>query len=771
MGKKRPAGRRQSFDGDPIEWIEDFVERVRERVFGLRVHEWVMLAVALVPLVFVPQILDLYDMPKRIALNLLVFLLVIFHSFASLRDDGGILLPRGRIVWPVLAYFVAMGLACVKVINGADALDSLLQQGLPALLALILLVRGISEGAAESFVSCCILTCTMAVVLGLAQFAGVETETWGLRQVIKPASCFGNKNMAAEYVLSAYPYLLYRWELAGFGGIHTFTVAMVLSFIFVSQTKATWFGSFILLALFGWRVLSSPPARARFGRNAPMLAGGAFVFLLLINLPALMAGKSDSAGVAAVEHAVSSTEGSAKVRFALWANTVPMLRDVGPLLGTGPGNWYLHYPKYAFAVLHDPTFSTAAQAEHPHNDSIQILGEAGLLGVLATVWIVLTLGRVFFANPLALSEDVSPAAQRNFYVGLSLLGILIDGVFAYPLHLAPGAGYFWVGTAILVAFTPGFEVKPWRLPGAAITVIVVSLLSAFAAMRDLRLMAANYYYRLGAISMAGSNWKEADQHISASLGYDATRYRTHSVLGRCLAMEGRIKDSIAQYQAALACHPNQINVLYNLAHSLKGDNQVDEAIKILKRSIQVVPNFQEGLYLLGSFEKETGKRDDAIATFKRLTEVAPTYADAFNELGNLYKDQKKYPLAETAYRKALEAKPAYGEVFNNLGVVFLEQNKLAPSAENFKKAIALSPGYPGSYYNLARAETGLGHAAQAIEAYRQFVNRWTGDDGMSNGAKAEIARLERLLAAPPVVVKPVAPAPTPAKSITPAKTK
>ncbi|MBI2945140.1 MAG: tetratricopeptide repeat protein [Candidatus Wallbacteria bacterium] len=741
----RKKGRERSSAGDPIEFIGERLEALIGFVAALKVHEWAMLAIAFVPLVWVPQVLDLYDMPKRIVLNEIILLLVIFHCFASLKEAGGVLVPRSRLTAPILAYLGATALACVQALNGADAIDGALQQGLPCVLALVLLVRGVSARAAEGFVTCCLISGSIAVTVGLAQYCGVETESWGIRQVIKPASIFGNKNMAAEYLLAVLPYALYRWEQAAYRGFHSVVIAALLAFLFVSKTKATWVGTAVLLGLFAWRAMASVNLRVRLKDAAPSIAAVAFVFLLLANLPSILADNREL-GLKAVAAAAKETEGSARVRLALWANSIPMLKEF-PLLGVGPNNWYLHYPKYAFAMMHDPTFSTAAQAEHPHNDLIQIVGEVGLLGAAASVWIVVVLVLLALSNPLLSADDETPATRRNVFVSLSLLGILIDGIFAYPLHLAPGAGCFFVGAAILVTFTPGSESKPWRIPGGAPVVVALALVSAMAGLRDVRILRANYHYRLGAISMAGSQWKDAERHISDSLEFDATRYRTHSVLGRCLAMQGRLKDSIEQYRQALACHPNQINVLYNLAHSLRGAGQTEEAMKILERSLEVVPRFTEGLYLLGSFQKETGKRESAITTFRKLTEVSPAYADAHNELGNLLKDQKKYAEAEASYSKALQARPNYGEVFNNLGVVFLEQNKLAPAAENFKKAIQLSPSYAGSYYNLARAETGLNRFAQAVAAYREFVNRWTGDETMSKVAKAEIARLEQMVAA------------------------
>ncbi len=706
-----------------------------------------MMAIAILALVFFPWVLDLYDLPKRACLHVLTLGLVAVHAMLSTGEAGGVVLSAGPLGRPMAAYALCMALASLKAINPYDALDGLLQQALPMLLAVVLISRGLSARACERFITVAISAGMLATVVGLMQYCKVDTDAWGIRQVVGPASLFGNKNMAAEYVLAIMPLALYRWNRLGWASLYPWLSVSMLAFLFATRTKAVWVGALAVLVVAGLRQLQlisrGEDAMRALERKGAVMAGVLALFVALVYLPTVIRVQQDT-GLEALNSAVKSTGWSASVRFALWANSLPMIaRD--PLLGVGPNNWYIHYPRHASSMLRDPTFSTTAQAEHPHNDLVQIIGEAGVLGGLAFVWILFTLAQLARSQERTKDDDSDDTTARNFFVALSMLAILIDGCFAYPLHLAPAAGLFWIGAAILVSTTPGLTIKPVMLPGAAAATVVVIVLALAIGAREIRIVEANRYYRNAAVAMANSKNAEAIQELQQSISFDGHRYRTHSVLGRAYISLNRLDESIAQYKLALECHPNQINVMYNLAQALHAAGKSDEALQYLERAVDVVPNFIEGLYLRGTYLKEKGDRVAALKTFEQLSVASPQHADAFNEMGNIQKELKQFEAAERSYRRAVQLKPDYGEVYNNLGVVFLEQAEHAKAVPEFEKAIRLSPDYPGTYFNAGRSYAALGRFAEALNAFKRFAERWKGDAATKSAAEAEIKRLEQLV--------------------------
>ncbi len=706
-------------------------------------HGIFLYLVAFVPLGFLTAALDLYDLPKRFFLNLLVLTFLGVHALHSSWKVGGVRWPQSVITLPAAAYGFVLFLSCFKAFNDNDALDGLLQQGLPAILMLLLLVRGLTDRMAERFISAAICAGTIATGLGLYQYAGYSTDWLGIRQVIAPASVFGNKNMAAEYIAMVLPLILYRIEQWSYRGPHLILAAGVLAFLFISKTKAVWITALVVLGMVGWRIIRTPALRGRLRGALPWGIGLVLVWGLFVQLPSLLH-DSQAGAVSTLAAAAKATQDSYAVRRALWANSLPMLKS-NPILGVGPRNWYIHYPLYSSALFADPTFNTRSQAEHPHNDLVQITAESGILGALAALWVVFTLLRLAWPEWAGTSRAVPATSSRNFHVSLSILAALVDGVFAYPLHLAPGVAYFWILGAILVTGSPEGQITHRTLPGGKFVGVSIAILCLLLGYREVTIIRSNAAYRRGAVHMANKKFDLAVGEVAEAIRFNPYQYRTHSVRGRALFMLRKPEEAIDEYRQALECHPNQINVIYNLAHALASSGRYDEAIKVIRRSIQIVPRFVEGWYLLGSYLKRTNDHDGALEAFRRLTEIDPSFADGHNEIGNILKARKQYDEAKTAYRKALEIKSDYGEIHNNLGVILLEQQKYAEAITEFELAAKKKPGYAGTFFNMARALEGVGRHADAIAAYERFLETWKGDEKTLTTARSQIERLRRKL--------------------------
>jgi Flp pilus assembly protein TadD/O-antigen ligase len=706
-------------------------------------HEYFLLGVALIPLVFMPWVLDLYDLPKKACLNLLILMLVSFHTLSAVRRPGGVFLAMTPITWPAVAYLAGLILSSIGCLNSTDAINGLLQQGLPVLLCLVLVTRGLAATATERFVSTAIFAGSVATVVGLAQSYGLSTDAYGIRQAFVPGSLFGNKNMAAEFTLFILPLVLYRCEKDAFRGLHPFVAVMILLFLGLTQTKAAWIGAVVILLLTGIRLRGLLLTKAQLFR-AVRIVCLPIAFLCLINIPHRV-GERIERRLQVSGSVLTTAKDSVNNRVPLWLNSSLMIAR-HPLFGVGPDNWYIHYPRYALAVWPDPTFDSTHQEENPHSDTIKIAAETGLAGLAAFFWIVATLARLAWRNSCA---EPSPGSDLKFYASLSILAILLDGLFAFPLHLAPGAGLFWALAAVLVAGSPGVIPKLWRLPGGWAVGGLIVIVCVGLMVREVRIVESNRHHRDGAIEVPNNDFRSAAEHFRQSIALDSRRYRTHAALGLCLLKQGHLAESFQEYSLALQCHPNEIGILGSLAHIRGTQGKLDEAILLLHQALDIFPNFREGHYLLSGYHTQKGDHGEAIRMLNRLLKVEPRNTYALNQLGNLHRDLKQYKEAEGAYLEALKFKPNYGEVRNNLGVLYLRQGQYAEAANFFKTAIQQTPDYAGSYFNLARAETSLGHITEAEEAYKKFLSCWTGDDATRKSAEAEMTRLRQPPAADP----------------------
>jgi O-antigen ligase len=138
----------------------------------------------------------------------------------------------------------------------------------------------------------------------------------------------------------------------------------------------------------GAPLLESPAVRRRM--TIALAAVGAGVVLALV-LPNSLDWKSDSPYLDSVRGVVDFHDGSGRGRVAQYENSAKMAL-AHPLLGVGPGNWPVIYPK--FAPVGDPSLSDAtgmASNPWPSSDWVAALSERGVAAFLALVGFVVML--------------------------------------------------------------------------------------------------------------------------------------------------------------------------------------------------------------------------------------------------------------------------------------------------------------------------------------------------------------------------------------------
>jgi O-antigen ligase len=124
-------------------------------------------------------------------------------------------------------------------------------------------------------------------------------------------------------------------------------------------------------------------------------------------------------------------------RTTFWRGAREIIRE-RPLLGAGLGAFGVAYTR------HDPT-PGAARLDQAHNDYLQIVADAGLVGALLGLVFLVALFRQGFAR------TASPDKFRRGVAGGALagcLGVLVHSFVDFPLHLAAIALLFLVLAAL-----------------------------------------------------------------------------------------------------------------------------------------------------------------------------------------------------------------------------------------------------------------------------------------------------------------------------------
>ncbi len=285
----------------------------------------------------------------------------------------------------------------------------------------------------------------LITLLGYLYFGCVLLATFGLLQHFfqieivpqarAPASTFANKNMAAQVVVATWLLGIFFLSRTGARGNYQFalctSIALVLAYIFHTQTRAAWVAmSAQLIALSLFILVSVLRSGQALGLEKvgwkPILVS-LFIFLFLVNAdssgykPAWESAAGQLSDIVTVSNSLGSDKEYS--RFALWRATFEIIMDQ-PVLGVGLGGFEYAYQMYS----NSKSFGFLSA----HNDLLQIASELGIVGAL------LALGCVAIMLALGYKYLVGMHSGDTFLKYLILIligGLAVNSMFSFPLTL------------------------------------------------------------------------------------------------------------------------------------------------------------------------------------------------------------------------------------------------------------------------------------------------------------------------------------------------
>ncbi|MGH7424785.1 MAG: O-antigen ligase family protein, partial [Candidatus Methylomirabilales bacterium] len=359
--------------------------------------------------------------------------------------------PLPKLVAPFLALILVSQLSLLQAMNlyyGLKRITTLL------ILFLLYLIVAYTSSRAEQqarLVRYQLLTLLGVSVLSLlgCMMPGAHAAQSSAETLFR---LFGNTNYGAAYLLTVIPLGLAltltaseRWE-RGVWGTTLFLSTVLLT---LSMVRGAWVSIWIGLLVLGWvlywperdlRALRSPRALARLG--PVVLAGSAILLATLLWRSCLPDSTSFGARVASV---FDLQTGSLQVRLAMWQGTLRLIWD-HLWTGVGVGNFALAFVPYRSAVIYQ---NPGMQVEHPHNELLNEVAELGPLGLLAFLWLFLSVVQVGWR--LARRGE----ARREIVAGVlgGLAAALAYTNLFYVLHVPASA----MSVAILLGMLDGMD--------------------------------------------------------------------------------------------------------------------------------------------------------------------------------------------------------------------------------------------------------------------------------------------------------------------------
>ena len=152
-----------------------------------------------------------------------------------------------------------------------------------------------------------------------------------------------------------------------------------------------------------------------------------------------LAQRIEATSILRQEVSLPGVQESVEQRLDATSSTMPMIKDF-PLVGVGPGAWYLVFPNYRNEEVMSGFF------EYAHNDYAQMAAEFGLIGFVflgvIVLWSFLVAVRAHAIRRDPLMRGLSFAAI------MGIIAIMIHSSVDFNLQIAANATYFMVILAL-----------------------------------------------------------------------------------------------------------------------------------------------------------------------------------------------------------------------------------------------------------------------------------------------------------------------------------
>jgi O-antigen ligase len=355
--------------------------------------------------------LCLFSIPiNKPATNIFIFLALVGSLTGARMLERWKAALRHPVAIGALAWVAARGIAALYAPDG-DERSSALNASIPLIYPLIVASLLETQQWRNRAMAAFGLSVSLILAASWLQFVGILPE----REI---ASTFPSYRYTVfkDYTQQGMEFLVLAAMSASFALseagrrrkilLWVLTAAAGINVVFLLQSRTSYLIVVPLLVFWAWRLLG--------GRNASwrQLALGALM-LGLCGFAAVMTPRVQQRLQQAKEDVSNYSNKreatSMGIRLELWKQTAPIIASA-PIFGHGLGQWR---PTFQAQVKNFPNYDEFRMG-HPHQESLLILSEQGVVGLAVFIVLLIMLGR--YIGRL-------PSPQREFYGSLLLIFI------------------------------------------------------------------------------------------------------------------------------------------------------------------------------------------------------------------------------------------------------------------------------------------------------------------------------------------------------------
>ncbi len=414
------------------------------------------------------------------------------------------------------------------------------------------------------------ITVSAGTVAALGLLQHVDALPLPIPVISTPGSTFGNRNLAAEVVALTIPLGLAASFTQAREGRSVMVAATAIEFIYLAVTRArgAWLGAACGVVV--WLVLVRGSTRGS-RRSHRLAVAVVLVAVIAAALPARMnprdAGdaKRYASVVEVVVGGLDARAPALRTRLALFRRTAAMAMD-HPVVGVGPGNWPVLFPRYAEpGALRDGILSAAVAPRQAHDDLLERLAETGALGAGAMVVLAVAVARG--ARRRVRAAEASGDERLVIAGATSSLAALVGvSALGFPLEMPGTLAVAGLSLGLAVGSpTEASEPAPRATAASAVSILLALVLVTLAGVRAERHLRGSFWLAIAERALhADFGAAGAERALGAlqhSLAADQRRYRAELRVAQMELRLGRGPAAAAAARRALALEPYAPNAL------------------------------------------------------------------------------------------------------------------------------------------------------------------------------------------------------------------
>lgn len=249
-----------------------------------------------------------------------------------------------------------------------------------------------------------------------------------------PGATFGNKNMAAQFIVLTLPVVLFllsqKYQSKSSIWLISLAIAIMLIYVFYTTSRAAWLSvsmEMLVVVFYLWHNKRNLNWISwDNGKRNATIVFLIIIVLLMINFWEEVWQFSGQVLFENIALAVGQAGDANYVRYLLWEMTYHMIKD-NPVIGTGLGSYFditmtSHYIK-------DHSISGA---HHAHNDLLETSVELGLVGLVLLIGAALS---IFLSLKRLIKNNHQSLKFLNYLILAALVGLATNMQFGFPMQL------------------------------------------------------------------------------------------------------------------------------------------------------------------------------------------------------------------------------------------------------------------------------------------------------------------------------------------------